>query len=297
MLPWRVERRRIPQAAAGVDARVPPQVLHLVPGPFRRAGGGVQRPQRRLGAAEILAHCRVDRHGRHVHGAVVVAGGHVDALAVVADQRPAPQLPAGGRRQGDGGVVRRRVHHPVDHVDAVGAAVGRAVVVRPQHLAGGELDRHHVRLKILRVHHAIHDDRGRRVAIGQASGTVTPVDSIGTHHATPSVETLELVIALATSRVLARLPPGSVQPAATAGAGDRRAAGLDRRRMLSRATRRTRFGAGRAAADGQASGDGQDHAGYCGPVNAMAHATHLLPGREPAGLCAAGPVPAAIARE
>src|ERR1700727_440201 len=40
----------------------------------------------------------------------------------------------------------------------------------------------------------------------------SPVDSTGTHHATPSVETFELVIGLATSRVLARLPPGSVQP-------------------------------------------------------------------------------------
>ena len=47
--------------------------------------------------------------------------------------------------------------------------------------------------------------------------------------------------------------------------------------MLSRATRRPRCGAGRAAADSQASGDGQDKAGHCGPVNAMAHATHLLP--------------------
>src|SRR5208282_4207899 len=45
-----------------------------------------------------------------------------------------------------------------------------------------------------------------------------PVDSIGTHHATPSVETLELVIGLATSRVFCRLPPGSVQPAAAPGA-------------------------------------------------------------------------------
>jgi hypothetical protein len=44
----------------------------------------------------------------------------------------------------------------------------------------------------------------------------TPVDSTGTHHATPNVETFELVIGLATSRVLARLPPGSVQPAETA---------------------------------------------------------------------------------
>src|SRR5271169_2606850 len=45
----------------------------------------------------------------------------------------------------------------------------------------------------------------------------SPVDSIGTHQATPSWATLEAVIALATSRVLARLPPGSVQAAATPG--------------------------------------------------------------------------------
>ena len=43
---------------------------------------------------------------------------------------------------------------------------------------------------------------------------MAPVDSIGTHHATPSVETFEPVIELATSRVFCRLPPGSVQPAA-----------------------------------------------------------------------------------
>src|ERR1035438_6828535 len=48
---------------------------------------------------------------------------------------------------------------------------------------------------------------------------VAPVDSTGTHHATPSVETSELLIALATSRVFARLPPGSVQAAAAAGLG------------------------------------------------------------------------------
>src|SRR5437763_10309533 len=41
--------------------------------------------------------------------------------------------------------------------------------------------------------------------------------SIGTVHATPSFDTLELLIALATSRVFCRLPPGSVQPAATGG--------------------------------------------------------------------------------
>ena len=49
---------------------------------------------------------------------------------------------------------------------------------------------------------------------------VLPVDSTGTHHATPSVATFELVIGLATSRVFARLPPGRVQPAATAGLDD-----------------------------------------------------------------------------
>src|SRR5260370_42450661 len=43
---------------------------------------------------------------------------------------------------------------------------------------------------------------------------------IGTHHATPSLETLELVIGLATSRVFSRLAPGSVQPAATPGLGE-----------------------------------------------------------------------------
>ena len=165
-----IERRRIPQAAAGVDARVPPQVLHLVPGPFRRAGGGVECPQRPLGAAEILALVRVDGHGRDVHGAVVVAGGHVDALVVVADQGPAPQLPAGGRREGNRGFVRRRVHGSADDIDAVRAAVQRVVVVRPQDLAGGEPDRHHVRLLILGVHHAIHHHRRRRVTIRQASG-------------------------------------------------------------------------------------------------------------------------------
>ena len=80
-----VERGRVPLATAGVDRRVPPQVLHLVPAPLRRAGRGVQRPQGGLAAAEVLAHQRVDRHGGHVDGAVVVPGGHVDALVVVAD--------------------------------------------------------------------------------------------------------------------------------------------------------------------------------------------------------------------
>src|SRR5580698_4679126 len=47
-----------------------------------------------------------------------------------------------------------------------------------------------------------------------------PVDSIGTHHATPSLVTFALLIELATSRVLARFAPGSVHPAATAGLAD-----------------------------------------------------------------------------
>jgi hypothetical protein len=54
--------------------------------------------------------------------------------------------------------------------------------------------------------------------LAKPAALVAPVDSTGTHHATPSVETLELVIGLATSRVLARLPPGSVQPSVAAGA-------------------------------------------------------------------------------
>src|SRR6266700_3015117 len=41
---------------------------------------------------------------------------------------------------------------------------------------------------------------------------------IGTDHATPSLATFELLIGLATSRVFARLPPGSVQAAAGLGA-------------------------------------------------------------------------------
>src|ERR1700722_16928232 len=47
-----------------------------------------------------------------------------------------------------------------------------------------------------------------------------PVDSTGTHQATPSFATLALLIGLVTSRVLARLAPGSVHPAATAGFAD-----------------------------------------------------------------------------
>ena len=43
---------------------------------------------------------------------------------------------------------------------------------------------------------------------------------MGTHHATPSCATFELVIGLATSRVFARLPPGSVQSAAAPVAAD-----------------------------------------------------------------------------
>src|SRR5579862_2918811 len=39
----------------------------------------------------------------------------------------------------------------------------------------------------------------------------------GTVHATPSLDTFELLIGLATSRVFCWLPPGSAQPAATAG--------------------------------------------------------------------------------
>ena len=46
------------------------------------------------------------------------------------------------------------------------------------------------------------------------------VASMGTHHATPSCETSELVIGLATSLVFCRLPPGSVQPAAAPVAAD-----------------------------------------------------------------------------
>ena len=209
-----VERGGYAPAAAGVDVRVPPQVLHLVPAPLRRAGSGVQRPQRSLGVGEILTHRGVGLHGGHVHRAVVVARGHADALVVVAGQRPDPQLPAGGRRQGERGVIRRPVHHCVGHVDAVRAAVGRVVGVPPQDLAGGEADRHHVRLQVLDVNHAVHHHRrGRVSAVGVRCG----YPRSGTVHATPSFDTFELLIGLATSRVFCWLPPGSVQPAATAG--------------------------------------------------------------------------------
>src|SRR5215469_12781091 len=87
-----VEGRRIPETAARVDGRVAPEILHLIPRPLWVSGAGVQRPQGPLGAAEVLPDGRVNRHGRHVHGAVVVAGSHVNTLAVVGDQRAAPQL-------------------------------------------------------------------------------------------------------------------------------------------------------------------------------------------------------------
>ena len=203
---------------------------------------GVQRPQDPLAAAQVLAHGRVDRHGRHVHGAVVVAGGHVDALVVVADQRPAPQLPAGGRRQGDRGVVRRRVHHPAGHVDAVRAAVERAVVVRPQDLAGGELDRHHVRLQVLQVHHAVHHDRRRRVTVGEgrrcrlhrstrpARTTPRPARDIRAGDRAGDVPRVR--------QVAARQRPARRDRRVRRAA--RRAAGLPARRVLGGAARRTR---------------------------------------------------------
>src|SRR6185312_9869798 len=55
---------------------------------------------------------------------------------------------------------------------------------------------------------------------GKPALPALPVDSTGTHQATPSVETFELVIALATSRVFCRLAPGSVQAGATPGPGE-----------------------------------------------------------------------------
>ena len=54
----------------------------------------------------------------------------------------------------------------------------------------------------------------------------SPVDSIGTHHATPSCATFEAVIALATSRVFCRLAPGRVHAAATPGLGELAGAAL-----------------------------------------------------------------------
>ena len=257
---------------------MPPQVLHLIPRPFRRAGGRVEGPECRLGTAEILALVRVDGHGQHVHGAVVVAGGHVDALTVVADQGPAPQLPAGGRRERDRGAVRRRVNGPADDIDAVRAAVQRVVVVRPQDLAGGEPDRHHVRLLILGVHHAIHHDRRRRVTIRQASGTSHPrrLD----RHAPCHSQRRHIRAGNRAGDV-----PGVRQVAARQRPGrrhrrirrrSRRAGGLACRCTLGRATCRIRFGAARTAADGQAGGDRQDHAGNRGPVSETPHATHLL---------------------
>ena len=265
-----VERRRIPQAAAGVEARLPPQVLHLVPGPFRFAGGGVQRPQGRLGAAQVLALVRVDGHGGDVHGAVVVAGGHVDALEVVADQGPAPQLLAGGRRQGDRGAVRRRVHGSADDIDAVRAAVQRVVGVRPQDLAGGEPDRHHVRLLILGVDHAIHHDRRRGVAIRQASGMgyTRRLDRHAPRHAQlRHVRAGDRAGDIPRVRqVAARQRPVRRGP---------RRGGLD---TLRQATRRGRAAGAPAAAGRQARRHHQRYAGHCGPPHETPHLTHLLPG-------------------
>lgn len=55
---------------------------------------------------------------------------------------------------------------------------------------------------------------------GKWTLAASPVDSTGTHQATPSARTFELVIALATSLVFCTLAPGSVQAGATPGFAD-----------------------------------------------------------------------------
>ena len=104
----------------------------------------------------------------------------------------------------------------------------------------------------------------------------SPVDSTGTHHATPSLVTSELVIGLATSRVFCRLPPGSVQAAATAGLrrAARRAPTWPAAACLAKQLATLELALLHAAADGQARGHRQGYTGHCGPPRYATRYTH-----------------------
>jgi len=260
-----VEGWRVPQPAAGVDARIAPQVLHRAPGPLRRAGRGVQRPQDPLAAGQVLTR-HVGRDGGHVHGAVVEAGGHGDAFVVVADQRPAPQLRPGCGVQGDRGLGGGRVHDPADDVDAVRSAVGRVVLVRPQDLSGGQANRVHVGFQVLDVHHPVHDHR---------RGRVSPVGAgrrDRQRHRPRHPERRDVRAGDSAGHV-----PGVGQVRARQGPARRRLARCgrgvpgQRRAVLGRARHRARTAAAtatRAAARNQAGRDHQRRARHRGPASA-----------------------------
>ena len=176
---------------------------------------------------------------------------------------------AGRGVQRERGVVRGRVDHPADHVDAVRAAVGRVVGVRPEHPAGGQADRHHVGLQVLDVDHAVHDHRGGRVGAVGVRGRGPQRHGPG-HAELRDVRAGDRAGHVAgVGQVGARQRPARRGPA---GRGDRAARG-DRLPGLGRAGRR---GAGAAtaaaaAADGQARGQQQGEAGHRGPPARAGH--------------------------
>ena len=167
-----VKGRWIPHPAAGVDVLVRrgPEVRgHLIELPLGRPRLGVHRPENPLAVAAI-EHLRVTGHGRHIDGAVVVTGRHVDALAAVADQRLRPQLlPVRGLKC-ERCAVRRAVERSVVERHPVRAFARRVVLVRPEHLAALEVDGLDVGLEVLRVEHAVRGHRCGRVCAEGAVG-------------------------------------------------------------------------------------------------------------------------------
>jgi len=177
------------------------------------------------------------------------------------------------RQQGDCGVVRRRVHHAIGHVDAVRAAVGRVVVVPPEDLPGGKADRHHVRIQVLDVHHTVHHHRRGRVGTVRMRGDP---EGHGPRHAqlqdvragdrAGDVPGIGQVAARQRPARRGRPPglPGRLARSRRGGRAARRARPAHRR-GLGRARRRTRAAAASAAADGQPRGHHQGHAAHRGP--------------------------------
>src|SRR5690606_16585431 len=166
-----VDHGRVPDAAAGVDLGVAPEVaLHGVERPSDVAGGGVEGADHAPVAGGVDA-ADADGHGAGEDGAVGDDRLDVDAGRVGGGDVGRPRL--GAVRGVEGDHAGRRVHAvhvPVAHGDPEGADVEAAGLGRPPLVTRGPVEGVDPAEPALEVDGVALDDRDG----GQGAGTLEP---------------------------------------------------------------------------------------------------------------------------